>query len=268
MKKFFSYFGAISLIITSFIISEQTALVVKETDDIMTEIKEESKKYDKEAIDAKIDGNIIIPGLNGKKVDINKSYNKMKKIGIYNSNYLNYETIYPKKSLTKIYDKYIEKGNKEKKMVSFIFLIKKNDNIEKIIKIIKKQKIKVTFLIDNEWFIENKILTHELEKMGHEINILNNEKINKKNKYCYVEDENSKILKNCSNKKMYTIKPNITIKTSLLRETKQQLESGSLIAVRINERTNEELEMTINYIKSKGLKLVNISENLSEKNND
>ena len=268
MKRILSYFGAISLVITSFMISEQTALVVKETDDIMIKIKEESKKYDKPAINATIDGNAIIPGLNGKKVDINKSYNEMKKIGIYNHNYLKYKTIYPKESLIKTYNKYIEKGNKEKNMVSIIFIIKQNDNIDKIIKTINEQEIKVTFLIDNKWIIQNKTLTYELEKMGHEINILNNEKKDTKKKYCYVEDENSKILEICSNKKIHTIKPNIIIKTNLFKETKQKLESGSIIAVRVNERTNEELEMTIKYIRSKGLKLVNISENISEKNND
>ena len=261
MKKFLSYFGAISLVITSFIISEQTALVVKETDEIMIKIKEESKKYNKEAIDAKIDKNVIIPGLDGKEIDINKSYNEMKKIGIYNPNYLKYKTTHPKKTLTKIYNKYIEKGNKEKKMVSLIFLIKKNKRREKIMRIIEKQKIKVTFLIDSEWIEQNKTLTLELQKKGHEISILNNEKKSSQTKYCYVENENENVLEKCYNKRMYTLKPNIIIKKSLINETKQKIESGSFIAIKINERTNEELEMTINYIKSKGLRLVNISEN-------
>lgn len=285
MKKFLSYLGALSLIMISFIISEQTVIVVKETDEIMTKIKEESQKYDQPSIDAKIENNTITPGLNGKKININKSYDQMKKIGIFNPKYYIYDDIIPEISIKNRYDKYIISGNKNKNMISLIFIIHENDNINNIISIVEKQNIKVTFFIDNEWLEKNNQLTLALIGNGHTIGILNNnqDKGNKefiwmnkilkeigkqKNNYCYTEEENEKLIEECKKARNYTIKPNIIIKQRPLQEIKQQIRNGSLIAMKINSKTNNELELVINYIKSKGYSIVNITENISEKNNN
>ena len=120
---------------------------------------------------------------------------------------------------------------------------------------------------------------------GHTIGILNNnqDKGNKefiwmnkilkeigkqKNNYCYTEEENEKLIEECKKARNYTIKPNIIIKQRPLQEIKQQIRNGSLIAMKINSKTNNELELVINYIKSKGYSIVNITENISEKNNN
>ena len=46
--------------------TEKTALVVSEMDEIMIEIKANYEKYSKESIDAIIENNTIIPGVNAK----------------------------------------------------------------------------------------------------------------------------------------------------------------------------------------------------------
>lgn len=284
MKKFLSYLGALSLIMISFIISEQTASVVKETDDIMTQIKEKSKNYEQQPIDAKIENNTIIPGLNGKKVNINKSYDEMKKIGTFNSKYYIYDEITPQISIKNIYDKYIISGNKDKNMISLIFLVHENDNIDNIIKIAENQNIKVTFFIDSRWLDKNNQLTLSLIGNNYTIGNLSNnldyqhtdfiwmnnilKRIGKqKINFCYAKEENEQNLEACKKQKNYTIKPNIIIKNNSLQEIKQQIKSGSIIAMNINDETNKELELVINYIKSKGFFLVNINEMISEKNN-
>lgn len=285
MKKIFSYLGAISLILISFMISEHTASVMKENDEIMTKINEKYEQYNKEPLDATIDGNTIIPGINGKTVNIEESYKEMKKLGAYNPNYYVYDEIKPDISITKTYDKYIISGNKEKNMISLVFLVHDNDDITNIINITEKQNVKVTFFIDSEWMQKNNDLTIALINNNYTIGNLsinldyentefiwmNNilKRIGKqKTNYCYAEIENEANLKACKNQKNYTIKPNIIIKKYPLQEIKQQIKSGSIIALSVNEKTNNELELIINYIKSKGFILTNLSENLSEKNND
>ena len=62
----------------SFFITEKTTLVVQNVDDLMAEIKENSSKYNKPSINAKIEKNEIIPGVCEKKVNLIKSYDKMK----------------------------------------------------------------------------------------------------------------------------------------------------------------------------------------------
>ena len=54
----------------------------------MTQIKENMDKYKQEPENAIIKNNTIIPGINGKIVNVNKSYRQMKKINIYNYAYI------------------------------------------------------------------------------------------------------------------------------------------------------------------------------------
>lgn len=151
MKKLFEIIGFISLMCFSFFYTEKTVSVVKEYDDIMITLREEAKKYELEYIDAKINNNTIIPGLKGKRVNINKSYSKMKRYGSYNESLLVFSDIYPKITLEKNKDKYIISGNKDKKMVSLIFLVEENTKIDKVVKILNDKKIKANFFIDGLW---------------------------------------------------------------------------------------------------------------------
>lgn len=283
MKKIFTYIGISTLVCISFIVTEKTALVVKESDPLMQEIKEKATEYQIEPIDAIIKENTIIPGLNGKILDIEKTYNEMKKINQFNENYIIYKQIKPKISQKEQYDKYIISGNPKKNMVSIIFIINKEDIINDILEILKKETIKATFFVDGYWFENNNELALELIKKGHTIgnlsynlnyedtgyiwidNILKT--IGKqKNNYCYyTEKENN--LKACTLKKNYTIKPSILVKENPLIEIKQKITSGSIIELKINKKTIEELPHIINYIKQKGYQIDTIENHLNEKIN-
>ena len=84
MKKFFEYIGLLTLIGFSFFYTERTTSVVKELDDIMIKIKAEAPNYYKKVEEAIIKDNTIIPGISGREVDINSSYSKMRKLGVFN----------------------------------------------------------------------------------------------------------------------------------------------------------------------------------------
>ena len=89
-----------------------------------------------------------------------------------------------------------------------------------------------------------------------------------KNYYCYNKQESEENLKQCIKRQNYTIRPNITIKNNPLKEIKKQLAPGSIIELPINDKVNNELELIIKYINTKGYQIKNLEENLSEKNND
>ena len=91
MKKIFSKIGLFGLVLFSFFYTHKTVTVLKENDDIMIKIKENLNDYNIYSINSVIKGDTIIPGIKGKIVNIDKSYENMKKIGIYNSNYLVYD---------------------------------------------------------------------------------------------------------------------------------------------------------------------------------
>ena len=281
MKKLFQIIGFISLMCFSFFYTEKTVSVVKEYDTIMITLRNEASKYESEAIDAKIEGNTIIPGLNGKKVNINKSYSKMKRYGSYNESLLVFSDMLPKITLEKNKNKYIISGNKEKKMVSLIFIVEENTKIDNIVNILNEKKVKGNFFVEGLWLEKNSNLINPLIKDNHNIGNLSYnldysnssfvwidtiiKKIGKqKTSYCYNEKEDKTTLSACSLNKDYTIRPNIITDKNPLKTIKENLTSGSLISIKINNDTEEELKLIINYINSKGYKIVNLEEHLKE----
>ena len=98
------------IIAFSFFYTNKIIVYLKNNDPIMIKIKE----YDMEYSDTKVESIInyldIIPGKNGDKIDINKSYEKMKKAGKFDKNLLVFEKTKPKNSIN--YDNYIVYLNK------------------------------------------------------------------------------------------------------------------------------------------------------------
>ncbi len=282
LKKTFEIIGLISLICFSFFYTEQISTVIKENDDILNEIELIANQYKVEPIDALIKDNDIIPGLNGVEIDIKKSYRKMKKINSFNSNLLVYKEVLPEISINEKYDKYIVSGNKLKKQVSLLFLVEENSEIEKIITILKKYGISAVFYTDGNWFENNNEKIIDLIKKGHLIGNLGYNynynttgiswmntvvtKIGKQNNtYCFTKENNQEVLDICKNNKSYTIKPNIIVENNPLIEIKNNLTNGSIIALKINKQTIEELPLIIEYINSKDLEMVNLETLLDEK---
>ena len=95
MKGILRNIGVLGLACFSFLITDETIQVVKEKDELMIEIKNVAPNYHIEAIDAKISDKYIKIGLNGLTLDIDATYNKMKRIGYFNENMLVYKNVLP-----------------------------------------------------------------------------------------------------------------------------------------------------------------------------
>ena len=123
------------LFIISYIYLRDTSSFIKKNDSLMQEIKDKQVLYNQDSIDAIITSNTMIPGVNGKRVNLDKSYQKMKSINKFNEGLLVFDEIPPIKSINNHFDKVIL-GNPYKEMVSVILegnslLLK---NIDKYIK--------------------------------------------------------------------------------------------------------------------------------------
>lgn len=265
----------------SFFYTEKTVSVVKEYDSIMIEIKKIENKYKNPGENATIKDDTIIPGLSGEKLNINKSYSRMKRYGKFEESLIVLDETKPKILLEKNKDKFIIKGNKNKKMVSLLFLIDKNDNIDNLIKILDKKEVKGNLFVDGYWLEKNSNLVPILIRENHIIGNLSYnrdyndssfvwmetiiEKIGKqKTGYCYSESKDKELLKTCKLNNNYTIIPNIIINKNPYTEVKNNLESGSIISFNLNSELEEELPIIINYIKSRGYKITNLEEHLKE----
>lgn len=281
MKRFFEILGFLSLICFSFFYTEKTIDVVKEVDDIMITLKEQAPKYQVKAENTKIDGMFMIPGISGKIVNIQKSYEEMKHYGKFHPNLLVYDKVSPEISIQNRYDKYIQTGNPKKRQVSFIFIVGEKDNPSPFINILKKSKVTGTFFIDSSWleknqtelidFIHHKFTVGNYSNQGdysHESFVWMDTIIKRvggqKQSYCLVEKENKKALKNCQLQKDYTIYPNIMIKENPYSELIEQVKNGSIILMKMNRKVKNELPMVITYLKQKGYEIVNLENLLDE----
>lgn len=282
MKKTFELIGLVVLICFSFIYTEQISTVIKKNDDILKEIEAISDQYKIDAVDAIIDNNNIIPGSNGMEIDIKESYEKMKKIDSFNSNLLVYKEIEPNISVNGVYDKYIISGNKNKKEVSLLFLVEQDDNVDSILGILSRYQVSATFYVDGNWFESNNEKVIELIEKGYLIGNLGYNynydtsgiswmntivtKIGKQNTtYCYTTEDNEKLLNICKNNKSYTIKPSIVVKDNPFIEIKKNLNNGSIISLKTNNKLIKELPLIIEYINSRDLEIVNLEELLDER---
>lgn len=282
MKKFFSLIGMLSLAIVSFIYTNKIVEVAKQFDDVMTTVSEVSADYYKDPIDGIIIDNVsFIPGINGRNVNVDKSYKKMRKFGGFNKNLLEFDVISPKNKLENNLDKYIISGNKSKNNVSLIFIVKEYSDITNVLKILNDKNIKADFFVDGYWLEKNNELVSKIINDGNNVGNLSynmdyqnsafswmdtiiKRLSHEKYGFCYSEEENLDNLKICSMNNNFTIKPNIIVKSNPLGEIKENLSNGSIISLPVNKLVDSQLLSIINYINSRGIEIVTVKELIRE----
>ena len=254
--KYFKYIIIIITVLVSFYVTEKSALFLRKNDPIMQTIKEYSKEYNIDAIDAKIDDNYIIPGMYGKRVNEIKSLMKMKSLKTFNSMFLKTDLIKPNVSISDNKDKIINKGNEKKNAVSLI-LDNPNNNI---INYLINEKVDISILID-----KNYISDYEFELINNDFNnyeyiekILNK---NKNNTNICILNRNNKNF--CIRHKKYIVEPTYVLNSSNLVIIKNKIKSGDIIMIK-NNVSIDDLSYLIDYIKSKNLKIVKLSTLISE----
>lgn len=258
MKKIFKIIGLISLTCFSFFITEKTSLVVKNMDDIMISIKENSDSFKTKSIDSIIKDDTIIPGINGRKVNINKSYKKMKEYGKYNEDLYVFDYIKPSISLSDNKDKIITNINSKKRMVSLIFLLDGNDPTDAL-NIINNYNIKANFFVTSN-SVDINLKPHNIGIVSSDYGEIEWMKKVINDKYCLASDNN----KPCIDNDLYLIKPfNISSNTPLL-DVKNNLDNNRILLFTVNKTLKRELPNIIIYIKSKGYTITNLDEAVLE----
>lgn len=244
MKKFFSFFGIITLLTLSFVYNSEVKSTIKMTDNLLIEIKENASFYEKEKKEATITKETIIPGVNGLKVDVNKSYNNMKSLGFFDETKLVYEKDLVKEKISDNKDKYIISGNSSLKKVSI--LVKTNNvNID---------KKNITYVIND--FNENILKKNIAFYCSKEDCIYLKTAIKKENSYCV----NSPF---CLSIDVYTLKIDEVNKYPFLY-VKENLKNGMIFYFTLNERFLKEFELIVSYIENKGFEIVSLDELLKE----
>ena len=251
MKTIFRNIGILALACFSFLLTDETIMVVKESDQLMIEIREKMAEYYVQTVDGKVNGNYLKVGYSGLEIDPLKSYDQMKKIGYFNESMLVYKQIKPLNSIKEHKDKIINANSKNE----VVLLFDEPSNIDKIIKILDKNGLKGSFLISKEYYLNNFETIEELLENKNNIIIKDElaffKKELKNNYYCY-----SKTINKCNT---YLIEESNYIEN--YRDLKKYLNKGSILI--INETSY--MDVYIKYIISKGINIVSLDEFISEK---
>lgn len=252
------YILVFSLIVVSFYFTDRVMVYINNKNPIMKEIVLNKDKYKVEAVNAIIEDNTIIPGVNGKEVDVNKSFSKMENYGYFNELYLQYDVSTPIQSLNDNKDKIIIKGNPKKKMVALVV-----DHNEEVKNYLKQNNIKYTLIANSEDVIDKKeeyINGETDEKLFSNLNsILNHKKVN--SKLCLVGKSNLEL---CKEKKFYLFKYSIDMDNNLIKNI-NEVSAGDIIYVSPNSALPK-LKVLLNEISRVDLEITYLSKLISEEN--
>ena len=281
MKKIFQIIGVVTLMIGSFIYTQNVQKASITSDTLLKEIKSKKDGYKENAIEPIIKDNTISPGINGKEVDVKKSYEEMSKIGYFDDKLLVYKKLPVENTLDKNKDKYIVSLNNSKMNISIIFKVASSEDITSIVKILDKKNIKGTFFITSTFLEKHHNQIIDLIERGYTIgNLSNNEDYedsdfiwmktiitnigNQKYNYCLTNKPNKIILNNCKIQNSYTIMTDNIINTRPLTNIKKMLKPGNIIIMKVNEELKKEIEVIVNYIDSRGYNILPLEEGLKE----
>lgn len=274
MKKLFKIFGIITFLCFSFFYTDRVMNVISDKDPLKQEIINLSNNYKLSSNEAVVSGDTIIPGSNGREVNIDKSYKKMRTGNVFNDKLLVFNVIYPKYKLKDNMDKYIINGNINKKEISIIFIINNDNNIDKIISILDNKKVVSNLFIEYNYLFNNinkikKYNNHNIYSYSDNYTydtlvIANNiitRTMNNKPIYCLSKIKNKDNINVCSYSNMYTIIPSIN---GGYNDIKFNLSNGNIILLDTSINTVNELNLIINFINSKGYDIVGLDKLLSE----
>ena len=258
MKKYGKYILFSLLVLLSFYTTNKTANLVRNQDPILKEIRNISLEKKEDFVNAVIQDDYIIPGMYGSVVDELKSLSKMKEQDVFNNLYLVSQPIKPDISLSDNLDKIIIKGNSKKQQVSFVI----DENTSKKIKdYLVKNSIKASLLITKDNFSKDSYFEQINNDFKNYKELDKTLKKNKTNTNICVLDNNNSNLKLCKSKKKYLVKPGMFLDNANIIEIKTKLDSGSIIYI----KDATYLDCLVEYIKSKDLKIVPLSQLISEK---
>ena len=278
MKRVYPVILSCLLIAFSFYYTNKVAGIVRGKDPIMQSIKEEKANYEKKAINANVSGDNIIPGKNGKKVNIEASFQKMSQYGKYNDSLYVFDEVEPEVSINTYFDKYVESGREDSKDVALVFDILRFDNMDDVLSLLESNNVTATFFVDGLFMENNRSLLENVSKKGYEIELLSynggydkiyfesslhvlNDITKDRPKYCVAHYDKKEVLDICNSLSLHTVIPSVDTSNNSFGVVKNKLRGGSIIGLS-NSKVN--LNTIINYIKQKGYNLVRLDTLLQE----
>lgn len=277
MKKVIQIIIISLFTIFSFYYTDKIIEFSKKQDPIMTKIIETKGEKEVESVNAVLSNNTMLVGQSGLKVDIDASYEQMKKLDEFNENLLEYISIKPSITKKDNYEKLIIGSNTKEKKISFVFQLDSLDKIDQISYILISNNINATFFIDGKILEDNIIEVKNIFKDKLKLGLYsysdncnnsslryNQGLINNNASYSnYCLYKNEEFLNTCINNKINTIKPEL-IEKNIYNYLKENKKEGTIYQIISNNTNIKELNSTIIYLKQKGYDIVSLDDLLKE----
>ncbi|MDN4492835.1 polysaccharide deacetylase family protein [Ureibacillus aquaedulcis] len=306
-KSYFKYLLLFSSILLTFGLFAATPMVgsAKMTkNELFRAIERYSEENNREPIDARIDSVWkAIPGYNGRTVDIEASYKKMKSKGKFDEKKIVYKEISPKIHLEDLDNQPIYRGNPEKPIVAFLINVAwGNEYIPGILEVLEQHETKATFFFDGSWVKKNPDVAKQIQAAGHEIGnhayshpdlqqrSLEETKVELVKTNQVIEDTlnvkpkwfappsgsfNETTVQVAEQLEMKTILWTVDTvdwkkppASEMVNRVVSKVENGAMILMHPTQPVAEGMETMIKEIKGKGYKLGTVSELMSEKRID
>ena len=279
MKRIFQMIGLICFIIFSFFYTDRVMTVIREEDKIMIELKNIQSLVHVKASNAIIVDDTIIPGSNGKRVNIDKSYKAMRSKGIFEQSEIVFDKIQPDISILQNKDKYVVLGNPKKKSISILFILDDDKYLGKVQSILNDRDVVSNYFVSYDYLISN---TTEIKEMKNcevysygdngnytpDYLLFSNNLISRISNHeaniCMALEKDKDILTLCNKNNLYTIIPDIIVLKNGYDIVKSSITSGSMILFYMNQDTVRDLGVILDYIHSKGYEFSLLSQLISE----
>lgn len=273
LKKLFESIGLLSLVLFSFYYTNKVVTVQNNKDSIMVSIKNYALENNSECYEGYITEEGVVLGDSGEIVNIALSYSTMKGVG-YSEDLMVFEE--EKCILTKEsnLNNYIIRGNERRRSVSIIIDVVDFKYLKQIISICEGKKVKLSIAVTGKELEDNEEYLNVLFNSGYDIlysgdneeDFKNFTKILKNfysefNTFC-LYDENHDVISFCSKHKINSIKTKYIFKKDLYLNIKNTLDKGNIIIISENKNALDELNIIINFLNSKGLKISKTTEHI------
>ena len=275
-NKTFKLFGIIILLILSFIYTNKVFTLAKEKDPLYKKIKEYKRNNDILPSNGLVKNDTIFVGSSGSIINVNASYEKMKKSNKFNKEQIVYEKKKPEITINNNYSYFIEKGNISKKNVAIIFKVNNVKHMQSIYNLSITNHVNVNFFVDGVVlikYIDNYMnIKYPIYNLGYD-GKYDKKTINKtnelietisdnKSKYCLNENKIIDDLTICKKNKMYSISPSLV--NPSINDLKSNLSNGLIIEYETDQFDIKKYSYIINVIKSRNYNIVLLDNLLKE----
>ncbi|MCA0983279.1 polysaccharide deacetylase family protein [Halobacillus yeomjeoni] len=153
----------------AFMETQQQLSPVSKTTDLYEVIESRKAQYEWKPENARIDSVWKkTPGIEGREVDVDASYKKMKKKGKFDPKLLVYKSIKPERSMEDLDPSPIYRGNPKKEMVAFLVNVSWGEEyLPGMLKTLADKQVKANFFIDGAFAEKFTDHVQMIEEQGH-----------------------------------------------------------------------------------------------------